>query len=136
MAPTTKGAEVLNNLRQGVGPHRKLAKYIDTTVQLKRLVRAEAPPVKVTTSIKRADPEGPYCFEVRMAALHERIKQKELERLRQLDERNTILGKSTLAGVAFSADGGAGTATASGPSGSSRAANLSGDDVVSVSSGQ
>ncbi|CAK0890144.1 unnamed protein product [Prorocentrum cordatum] len=95
VAPTAKGAEVLHNLRQGVGPHKKLAKFIDATVQLKRIAREEANPVTVTTSIKRADPEGPYIFEVRMAALHERIKQKKLERQRREDERNGILGRSS-----------------------------------------
>ena len=100
VAPTTKGAEVLQNLRQGVGPHRKLAKHIDATVQLKRLVREEAKPVRVTTSIQRADPEGPYTFEVRMAALHERIKHKERERSQALDERNTLLGQSHAASLA------------------------------------
>eukprot|EP00959_Pyramimonas_sp_CCMP1952_P416233 8720817-Pyramimonas_sp.AAC.1 len=63
VAPTSKGAEVLYNLRHGVGPHRKLAKFIDATVQLKRLVREEVKPVQVKTTIKRADPEGPYTFE-------------------------------------------------------------------------
>ena len=84
---------------------RKLAKYIDATVQLKRIVREEAQPVRATTSIKRADPEGPCSFEVRMAPLHERVKQKERERRQALDEQNTLLGQSYAASIAATMSG-------------------------------
>ncbi|CAK0889869.1 unnamed protein product, partial [Prorocentrum cordatum] len=36
-AATTKGLEVLNNLRRGVGPFKKLKRYIDRTTPLRRL---------------------------------------------------------------------------------------------------
>eukprot|EP00959_Pyramimonas_sp_CCMP1952_P212385 4443861-Pyramimonas_sp.AAC.1 len=53
-----------------------------------------------TTSIQRPSPDGPYPFEVRMAALRERIKQKEQEMRQTLDEQNTLLGQRLAAGAA------------------------------------
>ncbi|CAK0826069.1 unnamed protein product [Prorocentrum cordatum] len=79
-AATTKGLEVLNNLRRGVGPFKKLKKFIDRTTPLRRL---EATSEVHTTFTKvdifsGTDAAAPAAgFESRMAALHQRFAELE-----------------------------------------------------------
>ena len=94
--PTTKGLEVLANLRKGVGPHKTLARHIDNTTPLHRLARRPAAAERKVTRVNVADAEAAnpatHEYEERMTALMERIRAKELSRKQAAEDANTILG--------------------------------------------
>ncbi|CAK0849204.1 unnamed protein product [Prorocentrum cordatum] len=89
VAATTKGLEVLHNLRRGVGPFKKLKRFIDRTTPLRRL---EATSEVHTTFTKvdilsGTDVAAPVAgFESRMAALH----QRETSSMRQVAELDGV----------------------------------------------
>ena len=79
--PTPKGLEILRNLRKGVGPHRKLQRSIDCAIPADRVAPTRRVPRRETTSVSaRPDPASSYQYESRLAALQERVRQRELAR--------------------------------------------------------
>jgi hypothetical protein len=93
--PTRQGVEVLTNLRRGLGPHKTLARHMDMTTPLHRMMLKARPPLRSKTCVTRpvamAEPAG---YEHKMAAIVERIKAKEKVKRDQDDDNNTILGRT------------------------------------------
>ncbi|CAK0813291.1 unnamed protein product, partial [Prorocentrum cordatum] len=93
--PTRQGIEVLTNLRRGLGPHKTLARHMDLTIPLCKLMPMTLPPLVSKTCVSRpvalAEVTG---YEHKMAAMMERIKAKEKAKREQDDDNNTILGRT------------------------------------------